>query len=135
MHLADAIHFCGCDPIQRYDRCHPKRERRLTLPQPSVSPPTETRVVLRPERHDAALEGWSWYDCFYFSTTSAFTIGVGDFTPTSLLSKLIWCGWSVYSTAAVGLSAALIGSWMTDRIAPAATARHSSLTKGGGTLA
>ena len=107
----------------------------LSLSRPFVPLPTETCASLLPHRFDAVLEGWSWYDCLYFSTTSAFTIGVGDFTPTSLLSKLIWCGWSVYSTAAVGLSAALIGSWMTDRIAPAATARHSSPTKGGGTLA
>jgi hypothetical protein len=35
------------------------------------------------------LEGWSWIDSFYFVVITLTTIGYGDITPTTSLTKLI----------------------------------------------
>jgi len=35
------------------------------------------------------LEGWSWIDSFYFVIITLTTIGYGDFTPSTTLTKLI----------------------------------------------
>ena len=35
------------------------------------------------------LEGWSWVDSFYFVIITLTTIGYGDLTPTTSLTKLI----------------------------------------------
>jgi voltage-gated potassium channel len=35
------------------------------------------------------LEGWSWVDSFYFVVITLTTIGYGDFSPTTPVTKLI----------------------------------------------
>jgi len=34
------------------------------------------------------IEGWSWVDSFYFSVTTASTVGYGDLAPSTPLSKI-----------------------------------------------
>lgn len=46
-------------------------------------------------------EGWSWLDSFYFSVITLSTVGYGDFSPTTAISKIftsayIFLGISVF---------------------------------------
>ena len=34
------------------------------------------------------VEGWSWFDSLYFSVITLSTVGYGDFSPTTTISKL-----------------------------------------------
>lgn len=47
------------------------------------------------------VEGWSWIDSLYFSVITLATVGYGDLTPTTTLSKVftiayIFIGFSVF---------------------------------------
>ncbi len=60
------------------------------------------------------IEGWSWVDAFYFSSVAVTSVGFGDFTPTSDLSKLFTVFY-IFS----GLT--LIGMWLSLRLKRRAT--------------
>uniref|UniRef100_A0A183CE80 Ion_trans_2 domain-containing protein n=1 Tax=Globodera pallida TaxID=36090 RepID=A0A183CE80_GLOPA len=67
------------------NRWHFETEERLSLSALLVLPfliafCTLTSVVY------VHLEGWSWLDCFYFSFTSIYSIGFGDFAPSNSIS-------------------------------------------------
>lgn len=60
------------------------------------------------------IEGWSWVDAFYFSSVAVTSVGFGDFTPTSDISKLFTVFY-IFS----GLT--LIGMWLSIRLKRRAT--------------
>lgn len=46
------------------------------------------------------VEGWSWVDSFYFSVTTASTVGLGDLAPSTSIGKLFT---SLYIFVGVGV--------------------------------
>jgi hypothetical protein len=60
------------------------------------------------------IEGWTWVDAFYFSSVAVTSVGFGDFTPTSDISKLFTVFY-IFS----GLT--LIGMWLSIRLKRRAT--------------
>lgn len=50
----------------------------------------------------AYLEGWPWYDAFYYTVVTATTIGLGDLHPTSELSKACAVIFIPFAVAAMG---------------------------------
>ena len=46
------------------------------------------------------LEGWSWVNALYYTTSAMTTVGFGDFVPTSDLSKLVTV---FFSLAGIGV--------------------------------
>ncbi len=50
----------------------------------------------------AYLEGWPWYDAFYYSVVTATTIGLGDLTPTSEVTKACAVVFIPFAVAAMG---------------------------------
>ncbi|KAL7490660.1 hypothetical protein ACHAWT_000214 [Skeletonema menzelii] len=50
----------------------------------------------------AYFEGWAWYDAIYYSIVTATTIGLGDLTPTSELTKACAVIYIPFAVAAMG---------------------------------
>lgn len=57
-----------------------------------------------------ALEPWSWIECVYFCVNSLTTVGYGDFTPSSDVSRLFTIVYLLTGTGAVVASVGVIGS-------------------------
>lgn len=47
-------------------------------------------------------EGWSWVDSFYFSTIAVTTVGFGDLSPTTDISKLVTVAYVVAGISLIG---------------------------------
>ena len=47
------------------------------------------------------VEGWSYVDSFYFSTTTLTTIGFGDLTPTTNTSKMFTSFYAIFGIGAM----------------------------------
>ena len=52
-----------------------------------------------------SVEGWSWIDSFYFSVTTASTVGLGDLAPKTDAGKLFT---TLYIFVGVGVFVVLI---------------------------
>jgi voltage-gated potassium channel Kch len=52
------------------------------------------------------LEGWSWVDAFYFSVVTITTVGFGDLTPSTDLSKVFT---AIYILIGVSIGVASLG--------------------------
>jgi voltage-gated potassium channel len=73
----------------------------------------------------ALVEGWSVIDALYFSTMTLATVGFGDLTPTTQLSKLFTV---VYVLAGVGVLVAFFAE-----LGKQALELRDELTRDGGT--
>jgi hypothetical protein len=70
--------------------------RRIVKLLPGVIPVFSGALII------AYLEGWAWYDAFYYTVVTATTIGLGDLTPTSELSKACAVIFIPFAVAAMG---------------------------------
>ena len=55
------------------------------------------------------IEGWSWVDSFYFSAVAGTTVGFGDLTPSTDLSKL-------FSVVYIFVGIGIIGTFLDQRL-------------------
>ena len=55
------------------------------------------------------LEDWSWVDSFYFSSVTLTTVGYGDLSPTTTVSKLFTV---FYIFAGISLIGALLNEFL-----------------------
>jgi len=55
------------------------------------------------------MEGWSWVDSFYFSAVAGTTVGFGDLTPSTDISKL-------FSVAYIFVGIGIIGTFLNQRL-------------------
>jgi hypothetical protein len=56
-----------------------------------------------------AMEGWSWVDSFYFSAIAGTTVGFGDLTPTTDVSKL-------FSVLYIFVAVGILGTFLDKRL-------------------
>ena len=63
-----------------------------------------------------ALEGWHFIDAFYFVSMTATTVGYGDFTPTTKLSKIITIIYSLSIVPFVLYTFSIIAKYQTERV-------------------
>ena len=62
------------------------------------------------------LEGWHFIDAFYFVSMTATTVGYGDFTPTTKLSKIITIIYSMSIVPFVLYTFAIIAKYQAENI-------------------
>ncbi len=62
-----------------------------------------------------SVEGWSWVDSFYFSVMTAATIGFGDLSPTTPISRVFTI---FYAIVSIGVFVALMAQIATSLIRP-----------------
>jgi DNA repair exonuclease SbcCD ATPase subunit len=62
------------------------------------------------------LEGWHFIDAFYFVTMTATTVGYGDFTPTTKLSKIITIIYALSIVPFVLYTFAIIAKYQAENI-------------------
>jgi len=55
------------------------------------------------------IEGWSWVDSFYFSSVAGTTVGFGDLSPTTDVSKLV-------SVVYIFLAISILGTFLDQRL-------------------
>jgi len=58
-----------------------------------------------------ALEGWSFIDSFYFTSTTLMTIGYGDLSPTTDTSKLVTVAFALAGVATFLYGLGVISSY------------------------
>ena len=62
------------------------------------------------------LEGWSLVDSFYFVTMTATTVGYGDFTPTTALSKIVTMLYAISIVPFVLYTFAVVAKFQIDKV-------------------
>ena len=62
-----------------------------------------------------SLEKWSWLNSFYFAATTITTVGYGDLTPTSQLSKTFTIGYLFIGIAIALYALTVIGQYYVEK--------------------
>ncbi len=62
------------------------------------------------------LEGWSFVDSLYFTTTTITTVGYGDFTPTTEESKIFTIFYSISGIAIALYVMVTIGTYFMEHV-------------------
>lgn len=77
----------------------------------------------------SAIEGWDFPDAVYFSVVTLFTIGFGDFVPTTHLGRSIFFPWVICGIVIVGLIIGNIRTLVLDSIAVKMSTRMIEQTR------
>jgi len=73
-----------------------------------------------------SVEGWSWIDSIYFSVMTAATIGFGDLSPTTPISRIFTI---FYAIVSIGIFVALVGQIASSLIKTSLVNKKSDDTK------